>query len=91
MYRVCVLTSGKYDNVVTGNRYCLSRKSALDLANLFNELSCTLKIEKLIRTDDIFFWSEDIAATRITFDANENGDIIKYRIITRKERKEIYR
>lgn len=90
MYRISVLTSGKYHNVVTGNRYCLSRKSALDLANLFNDFSCAFKIEKLIRCKGVFFWSEDLAETRIGIDVVENGKII-YRIITRKERKELYR
>lgn len=59
MYRVCVLTSGKYDNAVVGNRYCFSRKKALDLANLFNECSCAFKIEKLVYCEGVFFWSED--------------------------------
>ena len=90
MYRVCVLTSGKYDNAVIGNRYCFSRKSALELANLFNAVSCALKIEKLVRVGGTFFWSEDPAETRIVMDANEKGDII-YRVITRKEWKEVYR
>lgn len=90
MYRICVLTSGKYDNVATGNRYCFSRKSALELANLFNEFSCGFKIEKLVRCNGVFFWSKDLAETRIGIDVVENGKII-YRIITRKEREKLYK
>lgn len=90
MYRVCVLTSGKYHNVVTGNRYCFFRKRTLELANLFNDFSCAFKIEKLVHNQGVFFWSEGAEETRIIEDMNERGESI-YRIITRKEWKEIYR
>lgn len=65
MYRVKVLSTGKYNNVCLGNRYCLFRKSAIELANLFTSSECTIKVEKLVHNDDVFFWSDCECETKI--------------------------
>lgn len=90
MYRVCVLTSGKYHNVVKGNRYCLSRKMALDLANLFKGSLCDVEIARLVYSQGVFYWTTGPEETRIILDIDKN-DHIFYRIIRRKEWKEMYR
>ena len=58
MYRVRVFTSGKYNNVCPGNRYCLRRKAALELANLFASSDCNIKVERLVHNGEVFFWSD---------------------------------
>lgn len=59
MYRVTVLTSGKYDNVALGARYCFTKRSARDLIDNFLEVNCEIEVEKFIRLcDDVFCWSD---------------------------------
>ena len=58
MYRINVLSTGKYNNVVLGPRYCLFKRTAKRLVNEFSEVDCSLKVSKLIRcSDDVFCWS----------------------------------
>jgi hypothetical protein len=61
MYRVNVLTAGKYNNVVTGPRYCFTRKIAKDLAKLFVDSGCDVEIHKFYRIHTspwLFFWRD---------------------------------
>lgn len=61
MYRVNVLTAGKYNNVVTGPRYCFTRKTAKDLAKLFVDYECEVEIHKFYRINTspwLFFWRD---------------------------------
>lgn len=61
MYRVTVLTNGKYHNVITGPRYCFTRKCAKDLAKLFVDCECDVQIHKFIRVQTspwLFFWQD---------------------------------
>lgn len=59
MYRINVLTAGKHNNVTLGARYCLFKKTALDLATFFASLDCNVTIAKFVRLhDDVFSWSE---------------------------------
>lgn len=85
MYRVCVLSIGKYGNVVVGNRYCFFRKHAIELANIFADRDCILKVEKFIHNGDCFFWTSEEIETRIW--PNEDGT---YRILSRKEREDLF-
>ena len=58
MYRVVVKSRGKYNNVVLGSRYCLTRRSALNLAVSLESLECEFDVEKFIRIhSDVFAWS----------------------------------
>lgn len=57
MYRVVVKSRGKYNNIVLGARYCLTKRSVIDLAVMFARVECEFDIEKFIRTyDDVFMW-----------------------------------
>ena len=60
MYRINVLTTGKYNSVTTGFRYCFSKKTAMQLLTLFIvEAGCDVSLEKLIRVSgDIFAWTD---------------------------------
>lgn len=59
MYRVVVKSSGKYNNVVLGARYCFTKRSIVSLASNFMANECECKVEKFVRLNrDIFSWSE---------------------------------
>lgn len=61
MYRVNVLTDGKYHNVATGIRYCFTRKAAKELTKLFVDFGCDVLIHKLYRIKNspwLFFWQD---------------------------------
>lgn len=83
MYRVKVLSTGEHNNVCLGNRYCLFRKSAIELANLFDSSKCAIKVEKLVHNDDVFFWSDCECETKIG-ERWVDGKII-YRKLNRDE------
>ena len=72
MYKVTVLTSGKYANVELGERYCLTRKTAIKLANTFLQSGCDITLAKLIRCGDTFYWSEAWEDTHIVFVEDDN-------------------
>ena len=58
MYRVVVKSRGKHDNVVLGERYCLTKRSVISLAVTFESCECEYEIEKFTRIHgDIFGWS----------------------------------
>ena len=58
MYRINVLSTGKYNNVVLGPRYCLFKRTAKRLVKEFSEFGCSLRVSKFIRcSDDVFCWS----------------------------------
>lgn len=92
MYRIQVLSSGKYHNVTEGNRYCFFRRSAIKLANLFGENNCDIVIEKLVHVGDDFFWSQGVEETRIFEDwiGSDKEDKVFYRPLTKKEYKNLY-
>ena len=55
MYRVVVKSRGKYNNVVLGARYCLTKRSVINLAVSLESLECEFDVEKFIRIHgDIF-------------------------------------
>lgn len=61
MYRVTVLTDGKYHNVILGPRYCFTRKHAKDLVKLFVDSECDVQVYKFIRVQAspwLFFWRD---------------------------------
>lgn len=75
MYKVTVKTTGRYNVVALGARYCLTRKSAVELANLFLGDGCDITIEKFERScDDVFIWSDAPEETKIVFDEDDNGN-----------------
>ena len=49
MYRITVNTTGKYNNVALGPRYCFRKKAAEKLIDLFLKYDCDIAVEKLIR------------------------------------------
>lgn len=87
MYRIKVLSNGKYHNVEMGNHYYLFRKSAVRSANMYGESECDIVIEKLIHVGDDFFWSDVPEETKI---CQDDTDIISYHALTRKEYKELF-
>ena len=59
MYRITVNTSGKYNNVTLGPRYCFRKKTAKELIDLFFAQECEIMVEKLVRCcDDVFCFSD---------------------------------
>ena len=60
MYKIDVLSSGKYDNVVVGTRYCLTKRIANDLIKRFLMFNCIITVRKLIKmTTGVYGWSMD--------------------------------
>lgn len=60
MYRINVLTDGKYHNVRDGFRYCFRKKSAIELIDVFMDAGSKITVEKLIRIQgDVFCWDDD--------------------------------
>ena len=61
MYRVVVKSRGKYNNVTLGARYCLTKRTVIDLAVSFELEECEYDIEKFVRIcGGIFCWSDGI-------------------------------
>ena len=61
MYRVVVKSRGKDNNVTLGARYCLTKRSVVNLAATFESCECEYDIEKFVRIHgDIFCWSDAI-------------------------------
>lgn len=59
MYKVIVKSSGKYGNVAFGARYCLTKRTAINLAVMFDSVECDYEVEKFVRLNkDIFYWSD---------------------------------
>lgn len=85
MFKVTVNTSGEYRNIVLGARYCLTRKTAIRLANLFLGEDCDITVEKFICIGDVFIWSDTREETKIIFDEDEEG-----KAIARKARRDDY-
>ena len=66
MYRINVLTCGKYHNVRGGFRYCFIKKSAIDMINTFMNAGSEITVEKLIRLHrDVFCWSDDLENDKV--------------------------
>ena len=66
MYRVVIKSRGKYNNVALGARYCLTRRSAINLAVSLESLECEFDVEKFIRIHgDIFTWSDTEVSEKI--------------------------
>ena len=66
MYRVVIKSRGKYNNVALGARYCLTRRSAINLAVSLESLECEFGVEKFIRIHgDIFTWSDTEVSEKI--------------------------
>lgn len=59
MYKVTVKSRGKYNNVIMGARYCLTKRSAVRLTAMFIKNECYVAVEKWTRMHgDVFCWSE---------------------------------
>lgn len=59
MYRITVNTTGKYNNVSRGPRYCFRKKTAEELIDLFLEHDCDITVEKLIRlSGDVYCFTD---------------------------------
>ena len=59
MYKVNVLTSGKYDNVVLGERFYLFKKRAQEAVKMFEEVECKYSVSKFTRMHfGAYCWSE---------------------------------
>ena len=59
MYRITVKTSGKYHNVQIGSVYCLTKKDAQELVNVYFKSECDFIVEKFIRiAGTAFCWSD---------------------------------
>lgn len=60
MYKINILSSGKYHNVVPGVRYTFTKKSARALAKLLLSNNCEIEIFKFCHlTKGIYAWSDD--------------------------------
>lgn len=47
MYRINILDRGKYNNVVTGYRYKVTKNAVLDLADFLMYFGCEFEIQQL--------------------------------------------
>lgn len=66
MYRVVVKSRGKYNNIVLGARYCLTKHSVIDLAVMFTRAECEFDVEKFIHIyEDVFVWSDSGVSEKI--------------------------
>ena len=66
MYRVIVKSRGKYNNIVLGARYCLTKRSVIELAVMFARVECEFDVEKFIRIQgDVFAWSDSVVSEKI--------------------------
>jgi hypothetical protein len=61
MYRIHIVTTGKYHNVNIGYRYCLTKKTIKNLIKDCDNWGCEFLVERFIHIQkDIFAWSEDL-------------------------------
>lgn len=59
MYKVTVKSSGKHHNVSLGARYCLTKRTAIDLSVMFDAVECEYEVEKFVCLGgDVFCWSD---------------------------------
>ena len=56
MYKITILTKGKYD-VTLGDRYALTKRNARELINYCFEWGCDFAVAKFIRCGGVFCWS----------------------------------
>ena len=76
MYRVVVNSKGKYNNTVTGARYCFTKRSVIELATIFTRMECVFIVEKFIHIHgDIFTWSETEVSKKIWDKIYENLEV----------------
>ena len=59
MYRVNVLSAGKYGNIVPGYRYSLFKREIAQFIAQLDELESEYKVEKFICCSGLWCWSED--------------------------------
>ena len=60
MYRINVITTGKYHNFTTGIRYAITKRSAEKFIELALNEECQIKVEKFTYcSEGIFAWSDD--------------------------------
>ena len=66
MYRINVLSRGKYDNVELGYRYCFRKKSAIEMIDIFMDSDSKITVEKLIRLHgDVFSWNNNLEDDKV--------------------------
>lgn len=59
MYRIEVLTSGKYSNVALGSRFTFSKRKVKNFIEVLKEKECEYTITKLINCGGLWVWSKD--------------------------------
>lgn len=59
MYKIEVLTSGKYKNICLGARYSLTKKAAKNFIEMLQEDKAEFRVYKFIKCADLFCWSND--------------------------------
>ena len=58
MYKVEILNTGKYNNVVTGTRYCFTKNSAVEMVALCTKWECDFSVSKFRKLSGfVFSWS----------------------------------
>lgn len=70
MYRIHVLSDGKYHNVTLGARYCFTKHATARIANHLLDSNCNIVIEKFIKTGDCFQWSNNEYENGIWYNEN---------------------
>ena len=59
MYKINVKSSGKYNNVVLGERYVFSKRKAKELIEMFVAVECDIEITKFLKCGNCWMWSYD--------------------------------
>lgn len=68
MYKIEVISSGKYSNVVLGPRYSLTKKEVIRFAKHLDEVEADYEIYKFIRiTKGFFCWRRTLMIVQIKF------------------------
>lgn len=72
MYKVTAKNRGKYGNVKPGERYCVTKRSAVQVAVSFAKIECDYSVEKWTRLhSDVFAWSDVEIASDIWVKINK--------------------
>jgi hypothetical protein len=68
MYKIIGTFSDEFNSMIFNARYCLTRKSAIKLANLLLKSNRNIIVAKWSHCGDIFFWSDAWEDTKIIID-----------------------
>lgn len=64
-YCIDILSEGKYNNVVTGRRYVITKKEAKILIEALVLCDCEIKIFELVRSGGVFMWGEGFGSEEL--------------------------